>query len=106
MSEEEVKVKGKGISTYIKSRFLDLAVDQALPFEEIVQDVRKQFPHVKDNTSASARVNLVLKQKKVSRDFKKIRNSKDPTDKTIYIVRKTETEQQLDAATADLPETE
>lgn len=97
-----VKVpKEKGISAYIKQQLLALQSDQAISFEGLVKDLREKFPHIKDNTGASARINLVLKQKKIVVDFKKYKRvisdpeaKKDHTE--IWIVQKDEKEKEFD----------
>lgn len=91
--------KVKGISAFIKKQLYALKAEEAISFQGLVEALCKQFPHVKGSTSASARINLVLKQKKVARDFKKYTHetkTEDKTTKQVLIVWKTELEKQFD----------
>lgn len=117
-TQTEKAPREKGISAYIKQQLLALQSDQAISFEGFIKDLREKFPHIKDNTGASARINLVLKQKKIAVDFKKYKREvpggKTPEGKElkphteIWIVQKDEKEKEFDrqvAAAAPAPAT-
>ena len=73
-----------GVSAFIKEQLQGLDKDSAIVMSNLVKTLMEKFPSVKTKTGASARVNLVLKQKKVSDDFEKIKGK----DKKTYIVRR------------------
>jgi len=83
MSEEQIISRGVGVSAYIREQLAGLDDEKAIPMANLVQTLIEKFPTVKSKTGASARVNLVLKQKKVQEVFTKIKGK----DKKIYIVR-------------------
>ncbi len=84
MSDNETTVsRGVGVSAYIREQLAGLDDEKAIPMANLVQTLIEKFPTVKSKTGASARVNLVLKQKKVQEVFAKIKGK----DKKIYIVR-------------------
>lgn len=72
-----------GVSAFIREQLAELDGEKAIPMANLVQTLIEKFPTVKSKTGASARVNLVLKQKKVADLFTKIKGK----DKKIYIVR-------------------
>lgn len=73
-----------GVSAFIKEQLQGLDKDSAIVMSNLVKELMVKFPTVKTKTGASARVNLVLKQKKVSDGFEKIKGK----DKKTYIVRR------------------
>ncbi len=73
-----------GVSAFIKEQLQGLDKDSAIVMSNLVKTLMEKFPSVKTKTGASARVNLVLKQKKVSDGFEKIKGK----DKKTYIVRR------------------
>lgn len=83
MAEEQKVNRGVGVSAYIREQLAGLDDEKAIPMSNLVQTLIEKFPTVKSKTGASARVNLVLKQKKVQEVFAKIKGK----DKKIYIVR-------------------
>lgn len=83
MSEEQKISRAVGVSAYIREQLAGLDDEKAIPMANLVQTLIEKFPTVKSKTGASARVNLVLKQKKVQEVFTKIKGK----DKKIYIVR-------------------
>jgi len=83
MAEEQKVTRGVGVSLYIREQLAGLDDEKAIPMANLVQTLLEKFPTVKNKTGASARVNLVLKQKKVQEVFTKIKGK----DKKIYIVR-------------------
>lgn len=78
------KKNSKGISDYIKEQFDLIQPSNALSCAALVQELMEVFPTIKDRTSGSARVNLVLSQKKVSERFTKLKGK----DQRVYIIRK------------------
>ncbi len=73
-----------GVSAFIKEQLQGLDGGSAIVMSNLVKELMVKFPSVKTKTGASARVNLVLKQKKVSEDFEKIKGK----DKKTYIIRR------------------
>jgi len=80
------KKNSKGISSYIKVQLESIEEGKALSVAALVQELLHTFTFIKDRTSASARINLVLGQKKICDRFTKIRGK----DKHVYVVRSTE----------------
>lgn len=78
------KKNSKGISDHIKEQFDLIQPHKALSCSALVQELMNMFPTIKDRTSGSARVNLVLGQKKVSEKFTKLKGK----DHRVYIIRK------------------
>ena len=76
------KKNSKGISSYIKVQLESIEEGKALSVAALVQELLQVFPFIKDRTSASARINLVLNQKKIRDRFMKIRGK----DKRVYVV--------------------
>lgn len=73
-----------GVSAFIKEQLQNLDGGSAIVMSNLVKELMVKFPTVKTKTGASARVNLVLKQKKIIEDFEKIKGK----DKKTYIVRR------------------
>jgi len=73
-----------GVSAFIKEQLQGLDGGSAIVMSNLVKTLMEKFPTVKTKTGASARVNLVLKQKKIIEDFEKIKGK----DKKTYIVRR------------------
>lgn len=80
---ERVTNRGVGVSVYIREQLAGLDEEKAISMSNLVQALIEKFPTVKNKTRASARVNLVLKQKKIQELYTKIKGK----DKKIYIVR-------------------
>lgn len=74
--------KSLGISDYIKEKLSHITTDTAIPLRTLVKDLMEKFPSIKDETSASVRVNSVLKQAKVAAAYKRIKGK----DSKTYIV--------------------
>jgi hypothetical protein len=74
--------KNLGISDYVKEKLQAITPDVAIPLRVLVKDIVEKFPSVKDETSASVRINSVLKQKTVAEKFGRIRGK----DGKTYIV--------------------
>ena len=58
--------KNLGISDYVKEKLTVINASTAIPLRVLVKDIVEKFPSVKDETSASVRINAVLKQKTVA----------------------------------------
>lgn len=71
----------ENISKYIKEQLAAIPKDSALLQAALVQDLLRKFPSVKDRTKASARINLVMKQKGIQGKYEKITGK----DKKVYI---------------------
>jgi len=69
--------KNLGISDYVKEKLKGITADTAIPLRVLVKDIVEKFPSVKDETSASVRINSVLKQKTVAAQYGRIRGTKD-----------------------------
>lgn len=80
------KKNSKGISSYIKVQLESIGEGKALSIAALIQELLHTFTFIKDRTSASARINLVLGQKKICNRFIKIRGK----DKHVYVIRITE----------------
>jgi hypothetical protein len=74
--------ENKGISKFIKDRLEQVQEGQALPMRALVAEVRTAFPHIKDKTNASVRVNAALNSKATEQKFTRIKGK----DKMVYIV--------------------
>jgi hypothetical protein len=74
--------KNLGISDYVKEKLQAITPDVAIPLRVLVKDLVEKFPSVKDETSASVRINSVLKQKTVAEKYGRIRGK----DGKTYIV--------------------
>lgn len=74
--------KNLGISDYVKEKLQVINPETAIPLRVLVKDIVERFPSVKDETSASVRVNSVLKQKAVAEKYGRIRGK----DGKTYIV--------------------
>jgi hypothetical protein len=75
-------MQSKGISEFIKSKLDGITDDTALAMKALVDEVLQKYPHIKDTTNASVRVNSVLKQKKVLEKFIRIKGG----DNKVYII--------------------
>ncbi len=73
--------KSLNISSYIKERLQAITPELAIPFRVLVKDLVERFPTIKDTTSASVRINSVLKQKTIKNVFERIKGK----DNKVYI---------------------
>ena len=74
--------KNLGISDYVKEKLTAINDSTAIPLRVLVKDIVEKFPSVKDETSASVRINAVLKQKAVALTYGRLKGK----DGKTYIV--------------------
>jgi hypothetical protein len=77
-------MENKGISQFIKTKLEAISADKALAMKGLVEDVMTAYPHIKDTTNASIRINSVLNQAKVKDKYTRIKSG----DGRVYIILK------------------